>query len=79
MSTVTATKFRENIFEYLRSAVKYNDIIDVTTKDGSAVVMSKEDYDAMMETFHLLGVPGMSERFEEALNTPIEEGEEFEW
>lgn len=79
MTTTTITKFRQNIFEYVRSAIEFNDVIDVTTKDGSAVVMSKEDYNAMLETFQLLSVPGMPERLVEAINTPIEECEDFEW
>ena len=79
MTTTTNTNFRKNIFEYVRSAIEYNDVIDVTTKDGSAVVMSKEDYNAMLETFKLLSTPGMVERFEEAKKTPISECEEFEW
>ena len=79
MTTTTVTKFRENIFEYLRSAVEFNDVINVTTKNGNAVVMSESDYNAMRETFYLLSIPGMTERFAEAVNTPIEECEKFEW
>ena len=79
MTNVAITKFRQNIFEYIRSAIEYGNVIDVSTKDGSAVVMSKEDYDAMLETFKLLSAPGMAERFEEAKKTPISECEEFEW
>ena len=79
ITTTTITKCRQNRFEYVRSAIEFNDVIDVTTKDGSAVVMSKEDYNAMLETFQLLSVPGMPERLVEAINTPIEECEDFEW
>ncbi len=79
MTTTTITKFRQNVFEYIRSAIEFNEVIDVTTKDGSAVVMSREDYNAMLETFNLLNTPGMAERFTEAKNTPIEECEPFEW
>ena len=34
----------------------------MTMKDGSAVVISREDYDAMAETFQVLSAPGMLER-----------------
>ena len=57
MTTTTITNFRKNLFEYVRSAVEFNDVIDVTTKEGSAVVMSKEDYDGLMETLYLLSHP----------------------
>lgn len=58
---------------------EFTDVIDVTTKEGSAVVMSKENYNALLETFELLGTPEMAERFTEAKNTPIEGCEKFEW
>ncbi len=79
MTSTTITNFRQNVFEYIRSAIEYNDIIDVSTRDGNAVVMSREDYEALMETLRLLSTPGMVERFEEAKATPIGECEDFEW
>lgn len=79
MTNVSITNFRQNIFEYIKSAIDYNEVIDVSTKNGAAVVMSKEDYDSMLETMRLLSVPGLQERFVEALNTPVKECEEFEW
>ena len=43
MTNVNATNFRKNLFEYLNSAVDYNDVINVSTKDGSAIGMSEEE------------------------------------
>ena len=40
MTNTNATNFRKNIFEYLNQAVEYNDVINVTTKNGNAVVLS---------------------------------------
>lgn len=68
MSDISITNFRSNIFEYMRSVVQFNDILNVTTKDGSAVVMSKEDYDAMLETFYILSSPGMLDKVEAVEN-----------
>ena len=79
MTTTNATNFRKNAFEYLNQAVEYNDVISVTTKKGTAIIMSEEDYAGMMETFQLLSVPGMRERMAEAKATPIEECDDFEW
>ena len=36
MTNTNATNFRKNIFEYLNQAVEYNDVINVTTKNGNA-------------------------------------------
>ena len=41
--------------------------------------MSEEDYNGLMETLYLLSIPGMKERLEEGMNTPIADCEEFEW
>ena len=82
MTTTTVTNFRQNVFEYLHSAIEYNDVIDVTTKEGSAVVMSKEEYNAMVETLSLLHIPGMPERFFEAATAKKEDLiplEQVEW
>lgn len=62
MAEVSVTNFRSNIFEYLRSVVQFNDILNISTKDGNAVVMSKEDYDAMIETFYVMSTPGMMDK-----------------
>ena len=72
MTSTSITNFRKNLFEYVRSAIAYNDVIDVTTKDGSAVVMSKSDYDAMMETLYLLSHPKTVAEVLEAKDQPNE-------
>lgn len=41
------------MFEYVNQAVEYNDIINVSTKNGNAVIMSEEEYNGLMETLHL--------------------------
>lgn len=79
MTNTNATNFRKNLFEYLNQAVMYNDVINVNTKNGNAVVMSEEDYNGLMETLYLTSIPGMKERLVEGLETPIEECDDFEW
>lgn len=79
MTNTNATNFRKNMFEYLNQAVMYNDVININTKNGNAVVMSEEDYNALMETLYLTSVPGMKARLEEGLETPLEECDDFEW
>jgi len=77
--TINATTFRKNIFDILSKAVKYNEVINVSTKDGNAVVLSEADYADMVETLYLLSVPGMRERLMKAKDTPYEECDEFAW
>lgn len=57
MTNTNATNFRKNIFEYLNQAVEYNDVINVTTKNGNAVVLSESDYNSLLETVYLMSHP----------------------
>lgn len=54
MSSINITNFRKHIFEYLNNTVKYNDILKVSTKGGTAVGMSEEDYSSLLETLYLI-------------------------
>jgi PHD/YefM family antitoxin component YafN of YafNO toxin-antitoxin module len=43
----------------------------VTTKEGNAVVLSEDDYNALQETLHLVSIPGMREKIREGMATPL--------
>lgn len=82
MTNTNVTNFRKNVFDYLNRAIEWGEVINVSTKDGNAVVMSEEDYNALMETLYLSSVPGMTEKIREGLNTPLSEcvpESEVEW
>ena len=71
MSTTNATALRRSLFETLenerRSAValEYNESVTVTTKKGNAVILSEEDYNAMMESLYLSSQPGLVKKIKE--------------
>ena len=79
MTSTNITNFRKNLFEYVNQAVSYNDIINVTTKDGNVVIMSEEEYNGLIETLALKSVPEMKERLEEGMKATLEDCEDFEW
>ena len=73
---------RKNIFGLLEQTIKYNEPVNISTKDGNAVIISEEDYNGLMETLYLCSVPGMKEKIIEGLNTPLNESlpeNEVEW
>ena len=43
MTNTNITNLRKNLFEYIDQAITYNDVINVNTKKGNAVIMSEED------------------------------------
>ena len=73
MINTNITNFRKDIFGILEQTVKYNEPINVNTKDGNAVIISEEDYNGLMETLYLSSISGMKEKIVEGLKTPIED------
>ena len=73
MTNVNVTNFRKKIFEFLDHTIRFNEPINITTKNGNAVVLSEEDYNGLMETVYLCSIPGMKESIIEGLNTPLSE------
>ena len=82
MTTTTITNFRKNVFSIVQNTVRFNEPVNITTKDGNAVMISEEDYLGIMETLNLTSIPGMREKLIEGLNTPLSDTipeEEVEW
>ena len=73
MLNTNITNFRKNIFGMLEQTIKFNEPVNISTKDGNAVVLSEEDYNGLMETLYLSSVPTMKEKITEGLQTPLEE------
>lgn len=82
MTNTNITNFRNNVFDYINQAVEFNDVININTKNGNAVVMSEEDYNGIMETLYLSSNPKVKEEIIKGASTPIEEcipEEDVEW
>ena len=82
MTTTTITNFRKNVYAMVENTVRFNEPINITTKDGNAVLISEEEYLGLIETLHLASVPGMKEKLIDGLNTPLSDTvpeEEVDW
>ncbi len=73
MTTITITNFRKNIYSLVENAVKFNEPVNITTKDGNAVMISEDEYNGLIETLYLTSIPGMREKLTEGLDTPLDE------
>ena len=69
MTNTNASNLRKNLFSYLDSAIDYNDIINVNTKKGNAIILSETEYNGLLETLYLSSVIGMKERLEYGLKS----------
>ena len=82
MLNTNITNFRKNIFGLLEQTIKFNEPVNVSTKDGNAVIISEDDYNGLMETLYISSIPNMKEKIIEGLNTLISEcvaEDEVEW
>ena len=82
MTNTNITNFRQNVFDYINQAIEYNDIINVNTKNGNAVIMSEEEYNGIMETLYLSSDPQVSSEKLSGKDTPLSEcipASEVEW
>lgn len=73
MLNTNITNFRKNIFGILEQTIKYNEPVNVSTKEGNAVIISEEDYNGLVESLYLSSLPGMKEKIVDGLNTPVED------
>lgn len=53
MTNTNITSFRKNIYNLLEQTIKYNEPINISTKNGNAVVLSEEDYNNLMATLEI--------------------------
>ena len=82
MTNTNITSFRKNIFSLLEQTIKYNEPLNISTKEGNAVVISEEDYRGIMETLELLSNPAMKKILVEGQTTPLSDcipENEVEW
>lgn len=82
MKSMNVTNFRKDIFKVLEDTVKYNSVVNVSTKEGNAVLMSEDDYEGIMETLYLSSIPVLKESIVEGLNAGPEEyvsEDDVEW
>ena len=64
---VTASEARKNLFSLIEQVNDDGTHVEVTSRRGDAVLMSRAEYDALMETAHLLGSPKNARRLLESL------------
>ncbi len=73
MTNINITNFRKDIYELLEQTIKYNEPINISTKNGNAVVLSEEDYNNLIETLYISSIPGLKEDIVKGLKEPLED------
>ena len=76
MKTITASRARSELFNLLKNTVKGHRQVRITSKEGSVVLMSEEDYENLIETLELLSIPDFKKSLHVA-DREIEKGETY--
>lgn len=82
MLNINITNFRKEIYELIKRTIKYNEPINISTKDGNVVLISEEDYNGLIETLYIVNTNGMKDKLIKGKNTPNEDcisEKEVEW
>lgn len=73
MKNTNITNFRKDIYELLEQTIKYNEPLNISTKNGNAVILSEEDYNNLIETLYISSIPGLKKNIIEGLKDDIDD------
>ena len=80
MTNTNIPSFSKNIYNLLQQTIKYNEPLNISTKNGNAVVLSEEDYNNLMETLYIMSVPGLKDEIiERSKDNDYVDESEVDW
>lgn len=65
MHTTNISVLRKNLFSTVDNVIEFNDSVVVSTKKGNAVIISEEEYNAILETIYLTSVPQLVKKIKQ--------------
>ena len=71
MTTLTASQARANLYRLIDEAAESHQPIYIAGKRSSAVLVSTDDWQAIQETLHLAGIPGMVQSIKRGMAEPL--------
>jgi prevent-host-death family protein len=80
MEIYTTSQARTNLFKLVEYTTQSHDPVYIVGKSNKAVLMSEEDYRAMIETLYISAIPGMKESILATAKEPIEHfSDKIDW
>lgn len=82
MTITNITSFRKDIFSIMENTIKFDEPINIITKQGNAVLISENDYNNLLETLEINNNQYLNDKIIKGLNTPIDEcisNDEVNW
>jgi antitoxin YefM len=79
-NTINITNARKDLYKLVQQVIESHEPVHITGKQGSAVIISEEDWMNIEETLYLSSIPGMRESIIDGLKGSIDEcDEELKW
>ena len=82
MEYINVTAARKGFFDMIGSVNSTHKPIYIASKNGSAVLISEDDWRAIEETLHLNNVPGLVDAIKDSEREPMEDmvnADEVDW
>jgi prevent-host-death family protein len=80
MTTITATKARSSLYSLINEVRESHEPVQITGKQGNAVLISEEDWRSIRETLFLHSIPGMVESIHQARSEGLAQAsKELDW
>ncbi len=80
MTILNATEARSRLYSLIDETKETHQPIVITGKRANAVLVSEEDWNSIVETLHLLSIPGMRESIIEGMKEDLSEtSTELDW
>ncbi|TVQ26113.1 MAG: type II toxin-antitoxin system Phd/YefM family antitoxin [Spirochaetaceae bacterium] len=80
MDSINITNARKDLFKIVQQVRESHRPIQITGKNGAAVLVSDEDWNNIEATLALTAIPGMRESILEGMQTPLDEcSDAIEW
>jgi antitoxin YefM len=73
MDYLSASDAQNNLYQLIELVAENHNPVIIKGKHTEAILVSKEDWDAIQETFYLSSIPGYVESIQEAIDSPREE------
>ncbi len=82
MTNTNITSFRKDIYNLLEQTIKYNEPLNISTKNGNAVVLSEEDYNNLIATLDIERNKKLKDKIIEGMKEDLKDciqEDEVEW
>ena len=73
MYNINVTNVRAKLYELIDMAIDDSEVINISTKNGNAIIISEADYNSLLETLYLSSDPTYKQSLIDGKNTPLSE------